>query len=60
MNEIFPILIFNGRPAAGKSEVIDYIKHCPLERGSPASTSERSRRSMTSISFGSASRTMTS
>ena len=31
MNEIFPILIFNGRPAAGKSEVIDYIKHCPLE-----------------------------
>ena len=27
----FDILILNGRPASGKSEVIDYLKHCPLE-----------------------------
>ncbi len=29
----FPIVIITGRPAAGKSEVIDYLKHCdPKER----------------------------
>ena len=29
----FPILIITGRPAAGKSEVIDFLKKCPaLER----------------------------
>jgi hypothetical protein len=27
----FDVLILNGRPAAGKSEVIDYLKKCPLE-----------------------------
>ena len=27
---IFPILILNARPAAGKSEVIDYLTHQPL------------------------------
>jgi len=27
----FDILILNGRPAAGKSEVIDYLKQCPRE-----------------------------
>jgi hypothetical protein len=27
----FDILILNGRPAAGKSEVIDYLKQCPVE-----------------------------
>ena len=27
----FDIIIFNGRPAAGKSEVIDYLKNTPLE-----------------------------
>lgn len=27
----FEILILNGRPAAGKSEVIDYLKQCSLE-----------------------------
>ena len=26
MSEIFPIIILNGRPAAGKSEIIDYLK----------------------------------
>ena len=30
-NEIFDIIILNGRPAAGKSEVIDYLKQVPLE-----------------------------
>jgi len=29
--EIFDVLILNGRPAAGKSEVIDYLKKTPLE-----------------------------
>jgi len=29
--DTFDILILNGRPAAGKSEVIDYLKKCPLE-----------------------------
>lgn len=29
MTEIFPIIILIGRPAAGKSEVIDYIKKLP-------------------------------
>ncbi len=28
---IFDIIILNGRPAAGKSEVIDYLKNCSLE-----------------------------
>lgn len=28
MNFHFPLLILNGRPAAGKSEVIDYLKKC--------------------------------
>jgi len=27
----FDIIILNGRPAAGKSEVIDYLLRCPLE-----------------------------
>ncbi|MGC9400310.1 MAG: hypothetical protein ACP5HM_14405 [Anaerolineae bacterium] len=36
MKPIFPILILNARPAAGKSEIIDYLQHTPLE--------ERSRR----------------
>jgi hypothetical protein len=27
----FPILIITGRPAAGKSEVIDFLKKCPAE-----------------------------
>ena len=27
----FPILIITGRPAAGKSEVIDYLKKCPSD-----------------------------
>lgn len=27
----FDILVLNARPAAGKSEVIDYLKRCPLE-----------------------------
>ncbi len=30
-HDIFPILILNGRPAAGKSEVIDFLKNTPLE-----------------------------
>lgn len=30
-NSIFDILILNGRPASGKSEVIDYLKKTPLE-----------------------------
>jgi hypothetical protein len=29
--DIFDIIILNGRPAAGKSEVIDYLKKTPLE-----------------------------
>lgn len=29
MNDIFPILILNGRPAAGKSEVINFLNHLP-------------------------------
>jgi hypothetical protein len=33
LNEHFPILIITGRPAAGKSEVIDFLKKCdPAER----------------------------
>jgi len=28
--EIFPIIILNGRPASGKSEIIDYLKKVPL------------------------------
>jgi len=28
MNQHFPILIITGRPAAGKSEVIDFLKKC--------------------------------
>ncbi len=27
----FKIIILNGRPAAGKSEIIDYLKHIPVE-----------------------------
>ena len=27
----FDILVLNARPAAGKSEIIDYLKKCPLE-----------------------------
>jgi len=27
----FPILIITGRPAAGKSEVIDFLKNCPAD-----------------------------
>jgi len=30
MDDIFPVLILNGRPAAGKSEIIDYLKGIPL------------------------------
>ncbi len=29
MNDIFPIIILNGRPAAGKSEIIDYLNRIP-------------------------------
>ena len=29
--DTFDIIILNGRPAAGKSEVIDYLKQTPLE-----------------------------
>jgi len=30
---VFPLIILNARPAAGKSEIIDYLKHIPtLER----------------------------
>lgn len=33
MNNHFPIVIITGRPAAGKSEVIDFLKKCdPIER----------------------------
>ena len=33
MNQHFPILIITGRPAAGKSEVIEYLKKCdPIVR----------------------------
>jgi len=31
MGDIFPILLLNGRPAAGKSEIIDYLKKLPVE-----------------------------
>jgi hypothetical protein len=31
VNDIFPILILNGRPAAGKSEIIDFLKKLPVE-----------------------------
>ncbi|HEY47087.1 MAG: hypothetical protein AMJ88_11180 [Anaerolineae bacterium SM23_ 63] len=31
MNNIFPILILNARPAAGKSEISHYLKHTPLD-----------------------------
>jgi hypothetical protein len=31
MNDIFPILILNGRPAAGKSEVIHFLTHLPAD-----------------------------
>jgi hypothetical protein len=31
MNNIFPILILNGRPAAGKSEVIHFLNHLPAD-----------------------------
>ena len=27
----FDILVLNARPAAGKSEIIDYLKHCSRE-----------------------------
>ena len=30
-NKIFDIIILNGRPASGKSEVIDYLKKTPLD-----------------------------
>jgi hypothetical protein len=30
MEKILPVLILNGRPAAGKSEIIDYLKSVPL------------------------------
>lgn len=29
--EIFDVIILNGRPAAGKSEIIDYLKNVPVE-----------------------------
>lgn len=29
--QLFPILILNARPAAGKSEIIDYLQRTPLE-----------------------------
>lgn len=33
MNDHFPILIITGRPAAGKSEIIDFLKNCdPSQR----------------------------
>ena len=31
MSNIFPIIILNGRPAAGKSEIIDYLKSVPVK-----------------------------
>ena len=31
MNSIFPILILNARPAAGKSEISRYLQHIPLD-----------------------------
>jgi len=31
MSDIFPIIILNGRPAAGKSEIIDFLKSVPLD-----------------------------
>lgn len=31
MKETFEVIILNGRPAAGKSEVIDYLKKTPVE-----------------------------
>jgi hypothetical protein len=30
MEKLFPVLILNGRPAAGKSEIIDYLKSVPV------------------------------
>ena len=30
-SDTFEVLILNGRPAAGKSEVIDYLKRCPID-----------------------------
>ncbi|MBN1853462.1 MAG: hypothetical protein JW829_12085 [Pirellulales bacterium] len=30
-HDTFGILILNGRPASGKSEVIDFLKQCPVE-----------------------------
>lgn len=30
MSDIFPIIILNGRPASGKSEIIDYLQKTPL------------------------------
>ncbi len=32
MTDIFPILIVNGRPAAGKSELLDFLRHLPDDR----------------------------
>ena len=29
--EIFEIVLLNGRPAAGKSEIIDFLKKVPVE-----------------------------
>jgi len=34
MNNNFPIIIITGRPAAGKSEVIDFLKHTDTEQRS--------------------------
>ena len=31
MNQHFPIIFLTGRPAAGKSEIIDYLKNCSKE-----------------------------
>ena len=31
MNNHFPIIFLTGRPAAGKSEIIDYLKNCSTE-----------------------------
>jgi len=28
---VFDIIILNGRPAAGKSEIIDYLKKTPIK-----------------------------
>jgi hypothetical protein len=32
MADVFPILILNARPAAGKSEIIQYLKEVPLQK----------------------------